>query len=74
MHHVRIARQLTDDRLTELLDEHGSVSVQLEDFAAAPDPSRTDPENPGSWRKLYGPAEIEYVRYQDGGITATILA
>lgn len=65
MRAIRIARQLTDERLTELLDEHGSIKVTLLDLAVAPNPASTK-------SRIYGPAEVTYVRHPDGGIDTTV--
>lgn len=65
MFQVRIARELTADRAMELLNEHSSIRVELADLAAAWHPASTK-------RRLYGPAVIEYVLHNDGGVTATV--
>jgi len=58
---IRIARRLTPERLQELLQEHGTVEVDLADLAAAPNPASTK-------RDLYGPAKIVYILQPEGGI------
>lgn len=65
MKRISIARRLTQERLNELLAEHGVVEVELADLAAAPNPASTK-------RELYGPAEIQYVLHADGGIDTTV--
>lgn len=68
MHQIRIARRLTDERLAELLNEHGAIRVELEDLAAAPNPASTK-------SSIFGPALIQYVQHPvDRGIDTTILA
>jgi hypothetical protein len=62
---IRIARELTDNRLAELLHEHSRIVVELADLAAAPNPASTK-------HKLYGPARIQYVQHE-AGIDTTIL-
>ena len=59
MHEIRIARELTDERLMELLKAHGTVRVRLNDLAAAPNPASTK-------RRLYGPALITYTQHLGG--------
>jgi len=56
---IRIARRLTGERLKELLREHGTIEVELDDLAAAPNPASTKYD-------LYGPATITYVQHEAG--------
>lgn len=68
METIRIARELTDERLAELLAQHGALRVELADLAAAPNPASTK-------SRIYGPAVIQYVQHPvDRGIDTTILA
>jgi hypothetical protein len=65
MHTIRIARQLTVERAMELLREHGSIRVELDDLAAAWNPASTK-------RMVCGPCVVEYVLHSDGGVAAQI--
>ena len=62
---IRIARRLTPERLQELLQEHGTIEVDLADLAAAPNPASTKHE-------LYGPAKIVYILQPEGGIDTIV--
>ena len=71
---IRIARHLTADRAMELLREeqakdgagYGALRVELDDFAAAWNPASTKHE-------IYGPCNLEYSLYPDGGVTLHVL-
>lgn len=68
MHTIRIAKELKNDRLSELLDEYGAIRVELDDLAAAPNPASTK-------SRIFGPALVQYVQNpHDRGIDTTILA
>jgi hypothetical protein len=62
-HSIRIARDLTPERTMELLREHGTIEVELNDLARAWNPASTK-------RSIYGPAVVEYTLHPDGGVTA----
>lgn len=65
MHSIRIARELKPERALELLNEHGSIRVELADLARA--------WNPVSEKhSIFGPAVIEYTLWPDGGIDAIL--